>query len=52
MPIDYLIEFNDLKPDRLEVELIKTGGLSLTPLGLEKIPPDMGLSKEAIKNLY
>ena len=51
MPVDHLIEFNDLMPDRLEMELIKTGDLPLTPLGLEKIRPDLELSKEAIKKL-
>ena len=30
MPFDHLIEFNDLMPDRLEMELIKTGDLPLT----------------------
>ncbi|MDC6454676.1 hypothetical protein PQY68_05465, partial [Planktomarina temperata] len=52
MPVDHLIEFNDLMPDRLEMELIKTGDLPLTPLGLEKMRPDLGLSKEATKSLY
>jgi len=51
MPVDHLIELNDLMPDRLEMELIKTGDLPLTPLGLEKMRPDLGLSKEAIKKL-
>jgi hypothetical protein len=52
MPVDHLIEFNDLMPDRLEMELIKTGDLPLTPLGLEKMRSDLGLSKEATKSLY
>ena len=52
MPVDHLIEFNDLMPDRLEMELIKTGDLPLTPLGLEKIRPDLQMSKEAIKSLF
>ena len=51
MPVDHLIEFNDLMPDRLEMELIKKGDLPLTPLGLEKMRPDLELSKEAIKKL-
>ena len=37
MPLDHLIELNDLMPDRLEMELIKTGDLPLTSLGLEKM---------------
>jgi len=51
MPVDHLIKFNDLMPDRLEMELIKKGDLPLTPLGLEKMRPDLELSKEAIKKL-
>ena len=52
MPVDHLIEFNDLMPDRLEMELIKTGDLPLTPLGLEKMRSDLQMSKEAIKSLF
>ncbi|XAT58463.1 hypothetical protein GN241_14505 [Rhodobacteraceae bacterium IMCC1335] len=51
MPVDHLIEFNDLMPDRLEMELIKKGDIPLTTLGLEKMRPDLELSKEAIKKL-
>ena len=51
MPVDHLLEFNDLMPDRLEIELIKTGDLPLTQLGLEKMRPDLELSKEASKKL-
>ena len=39
-------------PDRLEMELIKKGDLPLTPLGLEKMRPDLEMSKEAIKSLF
>ncbi len=52
MPLDHLIEFNDLMPDMLEMELIRTGDLPLSPLGLEKMRSDLGLSKEATKSLY
>ena len=41
MPLDHLIEFNDLMPDRLEMELIKKGDLPFTPLGLEKMRSDL-----------
>ena len=44
MPVDHLIEFSDLMPDRLEMKLIKTGDLPLTAMGLEKMWPDLGLS--------
>ena len=39
-------------PDTLEMGLIRKGDLPLTPLGLEKMRFDLGLSKEAIKSLY
>jgi hypothetical protein len=52
MPVDHLIEFNDLMPDKLEMELIKTGDLPLTPLGLEKMQDNLGLSKGATKKLF
>ena len=52
MPIDHLLEFNDLMPDRLEMELIKKGDLPLSLLGLKKMRPDLEMSKEAIKSLF
>ncbi|MDA7485564.1 hypothetical protein N9A56_09655, partial [Planktomarina temperata] len=52
MPVDHLIEFNDLMPDRLEMELIRTGDLPLTPLGLEKMQDNLELSKGAAKKLF
>ena len=39
-------------PDRLEMEVIKTGDLPLTPLGLGKMRPDLEMSREAIKSLF
>ena len=52
MPVDHLIEFNDLMPDRLEMELIKTGDLPLTPLGLEKMQDNLGLSKGQLRSCF
>ena len=52
MPVDHLIEFNDLMPDRLEMELIKTGDLPLTPLGLEKMRPDLGYTGASARKLF
>lgn len=49
MPVDHLIGYNDLMPDKLEMELIKQGDIPLTPLGLEKMWPELGLNKEATK---
>ena len=52
MPVDHLLEFNDLMPDRLEMELIKTGDLPLTPLGLEKMRPDLGYVGASARKLF
>ena len=52
MPVDHLIEFSDLMPDRLEMELIKKGNLPLTPLGLEKMRPDLGHAGAKARMLY
>ncbi|MDB4031197.1 hypothetical protein N9482_06410 [Planktomarina temperata] len=52
MPVDHLIEFNDLMPDRLEMELIKTGDLPLTPLGLEKMRSDLGYAGAKARMLF
>jgi hypothetical protein len=52
MQVDHLIEFNDLMPDRLEMELIKTGDIPLTPLGLEKMRPDLGFAGASARKLF
>ena len=52
MPVDHLIEFNALMPDRLEMELIRTGDLPLTPLGLEKMRPDLGYAGTSARKLF
>ena len=52
MPVDHLIEFNDLMPDNLEMELIKRGDIPLTPLGLEKMRPDLGYSGAKARMLF
>ena len=52
MPVDHLIEFNDLMPDRLEMELIRKGDLPLTPLGLEKMRPDLGYAGASARKLF
>jgi len=52
MPVDHLIGFNDLMPDELEMELIKRGNIPLTPLGLEKMRPDMGYAGASARKLY
>jgi hypothetical protein len=33
VPIDQLVKFSDLMPDRLEYEFLKAGNIPLTPLG-------------------
>ena len=52
MPVDHLIEFNDLMPDRLEMELIRKGDLPLTPLGLEKMRPDLGYVGASARKVF
>ena len=52
MPVDHLVSFNDLMPDKMELELMKTGDLPVTSLGLRKMRPDLGYSEEAAKKVY
>ena len=52
MPVDHLIGYNNLMPDKLEMELIKRGNIPLTPLGLEKMRPDMGYAGASARKLY
>ena len=52
MPVDHLTEFNGLMPDRLEMELIKTGDLPMTPLGLERMRPDLGYAGASARKLF
>lgn len=52
MPVDHLIKFNDLMPDKLEMELIKQGDIPLTALGLEKMRPDLKLTVEAARSMF
>jgi hypothetical protein len=52
MPVDHLIGYNNLMPDKLEMELIKRGDIPLTLLGLEKMRPDLGYSGAGARKLY
>ncbi len=52
MPVDHLVSFDSLLPDRLEQELLKQGDLPLTSLGMEQMRPDLGLTHDAIKSIY
>ena len=51
MPVDHLIGFNNLMPDKLEMELIKQGNVPLTRKGLLAMRPDLELSDEAAKKV-
>ena len=51
VPVDRLVPFNDLMPDRLELELIRRGNIPLTPLGLLKMRPDVASNNEQAKKL-
>ncbi|MDC0541663.1 hypothetical protein OAO50_08390, partial [Paracoccaceae bacterium] len=52
MPVDHLIGFNNLMPDKLEMELIKQGDIPLSPLGLERMRPDLGYSGAKARMLF
>ena len=51
IPVDQLIKFDDLMPDRLEYEFLKAGNIPLTPLGLLKLRPDLAANNEGAKKL-
>ena len=51
MPVDHLIEFGDLIPDRLEIELMKNGNVPLTAKGWANMYSNAGLSIHAITKL-
>jgi hypothetical protein len=51
VPVDRLVPFTDLMPDRLELELIRRGNVPLTPLGLLKVRPDVASNNEQAKKL-
>lgn len=46
VPVDQLLAFDDLMPDRLELELIRKGNIPLTPLGLMKMRPDLAKTRD------
>jgi len=49
--VDRLLAFDNLMPDRLEMELLRKGHVPLTPLGLMKMRPDLVTSEEQAKKL-
>ena len=49
MPVDHLIEFNNLIPDRIEAELMKNGNVALTARGVTKMHPNWNLSLDSAK---
>ncbi len=51
MPIDHLVEFNELLPNTLVLELLQKGSVPLSGLGLLKICPYLGLSRAAAKKV-
>jgi hypothetical protein len=52
VPVDRLVPFTDLMPDRLELELIRRGNIPLTPLGLLKMRPDLATNRDTANNLF
>ena len=49
IPVDQLIKFDDLMPDRLEYEFLKAGNIPLSPLGLLKLRPDLATNEDAAR---
>ena len=49
VPVDQLIKFDDLMPDRMEYEFLKAGNIPLTPLGLLKLRPDLATNEDAAR---
>jgi hypothetical protein len=49
MQVDAFVQMNDLMPDQLEYELIKTGNMPLTPLGLVTMRPDLAANAEVAR---
>jgi len=51
IPVDQLVKFEDLMPDRLEYEFLKAGNIPLTPLGLLKLRPDLAGSEDTVRKM-
>lgn len=51
IPVDELVSFDELMPDRLELELMRKGNIPLTPLGLLKMRPDLAPSQAIAQKL-
>ena len=51
IPIDNVISFADLMPDKLEYELLKYGNLPITQLGLQIMRPDIATSVKVAEKL-
>ncbi|WP_197492317.1 DEAD/DEAH box helicase family protein [Phaeobacter gallaeciensis] len=49
--VDELVAFDELMPDRLEMEMMRKGNIPLTPLGLMKMRPDLASSKATAEKL-
>lgn len=51
IPVDHLVKFEDLMPDRLAYEFLKAGNITLTPLGLLKLRPDLAGSEDTARRM-
>ena len=51
IPIDIVVSFKSLMPDKLEHELLKKGNIPLTQLGLQVMRPDIALDSKAAEKL-
>ena len=50
MNVDRLVEWNQLMPDKVELELLERGNIPLNPTGLEKMRPDLVSTSAQAKN--
>lgn len=51
VPVDQLVKFDDLMPDRLEYEFLKAGNIPLSTLGLLKLRPDFVNSEDSARKM-
>ena len=51
VPVDQLVKFDDLMPDRLEYEFLKAGNIPLSPLGLLKLRADLANSEDSARKM-
>ncbi|WP_339816908.1 hypothetical protein [uncultured Paracoccus sp.] len=51
MPVDQFVRFDELMPDRLEIELIRKGNVPLSAAGLLRMRPDLATNAPQAKKM-